>query len=54
MTTMGVELIDVGKLQDHYPQGRTAEFIELICIPYRIPPDVDGQPTIKKALSNEV
>ncbi len=28
-----------------------AEFIELTClgIPYRIPPDVDGKPTVKKA-----
>jgi len=28
-----------------------AEFIELTClsIPYRIPPDVDGKPTIKEA-----
>jgi len=31
-------------------QGWAAEFIELTClgIPYRIPPDVDGKPTIRK------
>ena len=31
------------------------EFIELTClgIPYRIPPDVDGKPTIKKAYEQE-
>jgi len=30
--------------------GARAEFIELTClgIPYRIPPDVDGKPTIRK------
>jgi len=29
----------------------TAEFIELTClgIPYRIPPEIDGKPTIRKA-----
>ena len=33
-------------------KGARAEFIELTClgIPYRIPPDVDGQLTIKKAV----
>ena len=33
--------------------GARAEFIELTClgIPYRIPPDVDGKPTIRKATS---
>ena len=32
----------------------TAEFIELtyLGIPYRIPPDVDGKPTVKKASAN--
>jgi len=41
---MDVYLTDVGKawLQDHYPQG----------IPYRIPPDVDGKPTIRKKSAN--
>jgi hypothetical protein len=31
--------------------GARVEFIGLIClgIPYRIPPEVDGQPTVKKA-----
>ena len=31
--------------------GARAEFIELTClgIPYRIPPDVDGKPTVRKA-----
>jgi len=30
--------------------GARAEFIELTClgIPYRIPPDVDGKPTVRK------
>jgi len=30
--------------------GARAEFIEFTClgIPYRIPPDVDGKPTIRK------
>ena len=32
-------------------EGARAEFIELTCLgnPYRIPPDVDGKPTVKKA-----
>jgi len=36
--------------------GARAELIELTClgIPYRIPPDVDGQPTVRKAFSCEV
>jgi len=31
--------------------GARVEFIELTClgIPYQIPPDVNGQPTIRKA-----
>jgi len=31
--------------------GARAEFMELTClgIPYRIPPDVDGKPTVRKA-----
>jgi len=34
-------------------QGWAAEFIELTClgIPYRISPDVDGKPTIRKMAS---
>ena len=30
--------------------GARAEFIELTCLgtPYRIPPDIDGRPTIRK------
>ncbi len=35
--------------------GWAAEFIELtyLGIPYRIPPEIDGKPTIKKARSCE-
>jgi len=33
--------------------GARAEFIEFTClgIPYRVPPDVDGKPTVKNAES---
>ena len=36
--------------------GAGVEFIELthLGIPYRIPPDVDGKPTIKKAQAGNV
>ena len=35
--------------------GARVEFIELTClgIPYWIPPDVDGKPTIRKARAND-
>ncbi len=62
MTTMEVELTDVGKrwLQGivwEYNVDKpfrlhvwAVEFMELTClgIPYRIPLDIDGKPTIRK------
>ena len=35
--------------------GARAEFMELtyLGIPYRIPPDADGKPTVKKAIPQE-